>query len=857
MWGLPPLRRVLFPPTLHHRSLRRPILVSCLLVLLLAVLPPRLTSGQSPGQDDSLGESARDRLVEGQRLVRDFVAHPMAGPAVGAFVLLWIVWGIRRALRKGPGSIAATGRRAPTRGEARRLARRGAFVEAGRLYEQLSDPEAAAAAYERGRAYGDAGRVWEHQNQPAKAGRLYEQANDFLKAAEMCARVGNHARASNLFQKGGNDIRAAEAAERAGDAERAAALYAKVGAFDRAGDLRYQLRQYGEAADLLCRALERLKIAQTSDASPLLTAALARRCAEAFVKAGSSSRAAAILRDNGLEVEAAEKYCRAGEWDVGLGLLLRHREFDRAARLCNELGRTTELHIVLAERALAEERETDAGREFEAAGLLWRAGEMYQRAREYAKAAEMYARHGDDERSAEMYIAAGNPAQAAAALERLGKRAEAAQYYQQAGAPREAARALQEVGDFFGAARLLLDGGAEEEAMALLQQVGPDSEHYLEATIKLGDLFLARDLDGPAREKYERAAAQKPIASDFIYPTYQLARIHDRQGNLPEALRLYERVVAEQFDYQDVQQRVADLWDRQAGVTQILPSRESAAAAGQTAPSRYRIIKEVGRGGMGIVFLAEDVVLQRQVAYKVLPDTVREDPRALEAFLREARIAASLHHPNIVTIFDAGQAADAVYIAMEYVDGRSLQSILDEVRILPLPRAVKILRQACRSLTHAHRQQIVHRDVKPANIMITRGDEVKLMDFGLAAVVSRVADKITSVRGTPFYMAPEQIVGESVSALTDQYALGCTIFHMVTGRPPFVEGDVLYHHIHTEPGSPRDWNSQVPAWLDAIILRMVRKVPAARFPSLDIIQQEIERSLTDSLRTGKLRDAVG
>ena len=837
--------------------LRRPSLVLCLFVLLLAVLPPSLSSAQSAGQDTSLAESARDRLAEGQRLVRDVVAHPAAGPAVGAFVLLWVVWGIRRVLRRGRGGIAASGRRTPSRGEARRLARRGAYVEAGRLYEQLSDLDAAAAAYERGRAYGEAGRVWEHQNQPTKAGRLYEQANEFLRAGEMYVRVGNHARASSLFQKGGNDIRAAEAAERAGEAERAAALYAKVGAFDRAGDLRYQMRQYAEAAELLGRALERLKISQGSDSPPLLTTALVRRCAEAYDKAGLPGRAAAVLRDHGLEVEAAEKYCRAGDWDMGFGLLLRHHEFDRAARLCHELGRRAELHIVLGERALAEERETDAAREFEAAGLLWRAGEMYQRVREYAKAAEMYARHGDDERAAEMYIAAGNPAQAATVLERLGKRAEAAQYYQQAGAPREAARVLQEVGDYFGAAKLLLDEGAEEEAMAFLQQVGPDSEQYLEATIRLGDLFLARDLDGPAREKYERATVQKPITPDFIYPTYQLARIHERQGNLPEALRLYEKVVAEQFDYQDVQQRVAEIWERQSGATQVLLGRESAAAVGQTAPARYRIIKEVGRGGMGIVYQAEDVVLQRQVAFKVLPDALREDPRALEAFLREARIAASLHHPNIVTIFDAGQTADTVYIAMEYIDGRSLQSILDEVRILPLPLAVKILRQACRSLTHAHRQQVVHRDVKPANIMITRTDEVKLMDFGLAAVVSSVTNKITSIRGTPFYMAPEQIMGESVSGLTDQYALGCTIFHMVTGRPPFVEGDVLYHHIHTEPGSPRDWNSKIPVWLDAIILRMVRKVPANRFPSLDVIEQEIERYMAESQRTGKPQDVVG
>jgi serine/threonine-protein kinase len=117
------------------------------------------------------------------------------------------------------------------------------------------------------------------------------------------------------------------------------------------------------------------------------------------------------------------------------------------------------------------------------------------------------------------------------------------------------------------------------------------------------------------------------------------------------------------------------------------------------------------------------------------------------------------------------------------------------------------------------------------------------MDFGLAAVVSHASAKVSTVRGTPFYMAPEQITGETISALADQYALGCTLYHMVAGRPPFVDGDVLYHHVHTEPVSPRQWNPQIPVWLDAIILRTMMKVPAKRFPSVEVLLYEVERNL--------------
>jgi len=133
--------------------------------------------------------------------------------------------------------------------------------------------------------------------------------------------------------------------------------------------------------------------------------------------------------------------------------------------------------------------------------------------------------------------------------------------------------------------------------------------------------------------------------------------------------------------------------------------------------------------------------------------------------------------------------------------------------------------------------------------MITPAGVVKLMDFGLAAVVSGAMAKVTSVRGTPFYMAPEQILGEDISALADQYALGCTLYHVITGRPPFVEGDILYHHLHTSPVSARERNPQVPVWLDAIILKSMMKDRTKRFPSVAVLLQELDRCL-GSVRGG-------
>jgi len=800
----------------------------------------------------SIPEELWRRLAEARALLNDPAVRRYAAYAVGGIVLLWLASRVRHLLWQGDGGrYAAAPSRSENLREARRAARRGEDIQSGRFYEAAEEWEAAAEAYERGRAFAEAASLWERLNQAAKAARLYEQANESLKAAELYNRLGNFAWAAGLFQKGGQEIRAAEAYERAGDAERAVELYVKHEVFDRGGEILCKLGQPGRAAQLFESALRRLVVrgAELTPEAVRARKALARRCGELYAQGGQPAKAAAVLREHGLEVEAAEYYCQAGDWETGLDLFLRHRQYDRAIATCQAQGAEDRLHIVQGERLVADNRERDAAREFEAAGAWWRAGEMYERVNDYAKAAAMYAQQGDDERAAEMHAAAGEPALAAAALERLGNPKEAARYYQQAGALRDAARALQAAGDFFGAGSLLIEAQAADEAVALLQQVGPESEQYLDATIMLGDLFLQRELYGPAREKFEKAAALKPIAPDFVHPTYQLAMIYERQGDLKAALSLFEKVMAEQMSYLDVQGRVASLRER---VTQATPALSGGEATQVVTPParRYRLIKELGRGGMGIVCLAEDTILRRPVAYKILPDAIREDPKALEHFLREARIAASLQHQNIVTIYDAGHSTDEVYIAMEYVEGRSLQQILDETSTLPLPRGLGIFRQACLGLAHAHRNNVVHRDIKPANMMITPAGVVKLMDFGLAAVLTEAMAKVTTVRGTPFYMAPEQILGEEISALSDQYSLGCTLYHMVTGRPPFVEGDILYHHIHTAPPSPRERNPQIPGWLGVIILKTMMKEQTKRFPSVAVLLQELDRCLAGARGTG-------
>jgi predicted Zn finger-like uncharacterized protein len=257
---------------------------------------------------------------------------------------------------------------------------------------------------------------------------------------------------------------------------------------------------------------------------------------------------------------------------------------------------------------------------------------------------------------------------------------------------------------------------------------------------------------------------------------------------------------------------------------------------------RYRILRQLGCGGMGAVYLAQDTHLGRQVALKVPFFDAAESPQRVERFVREARSAAVLQHPNICTVFDAGQIDGRPFITMAYIDGTPLEAEIDPDAPMPQRRAAEIVRKIALALQHAHLTGIVHRDLKPANVMMAAGDEPVVMDFGLA---KRVADvdpneaKLTrdgGLLGTPSYMAPEQVKGDSaaIGPTTDVYALGVILFEMLTGRTPYIGGmTVVIGQILAAPVPPvQEFRPDVDSRLDAICRKAMAKAPADRFASM-------------------------
>ncbi|MGY1704261.1 Stk1 family PASTA domain-containing Ser/Thr kinase [Geodermatophilus sp. SYSU D00697] len=273
----------------------------------------------------------------------------------------------------------------------------------------------------------------------------------------------------------------------------------------------------------------------------------------------------------------------------------------------------------------------------------------------------------------------------------------------------------------------------------------------------------------------------------------------------------------------------------------------------QVLGERYEIGGVLGRGGMAEVHRGRDLRLGREVAVKVLRSDLARDPSFQVRFRREAQAAASLNHPAIVAVYDTGEDRTASgatpYIVMEYVEGQTLRDVLRREGVLSPERAMSLAADICGALDFSHRNGIVHRDVKPGNVMITPQGSVKVMDFGIARAVSDSAATMTStaaVIGTAQYLSPEQARGEGVDARSDVYSLGCLLYELVTGAPPFT-GDspvsVAYQHVREDPRLPSSINPAIPPELDAILLKAMSKNPANRYQSAADMRNDLLRAL--------------
>ena len=265
---------------------------------------------------------------------------------------------------------------------------------------------------------------------------------------------------------------------------------------------------------------------------------------------------------------------------------------------------------------------------------------------------------------------------------------------------------------------------------------------------------------------------------------------------------------------------------------------------GRVFDRRYVIKRKLGSGGMADVYLAEDQELGRNVALKLLNERHAADEQFVERFRREAQSAAGLNHPNIVSIFDRGYAEGTYYIAMEYLEGRTLKELLVRNGPTPIPVSIEYARQILGALAFAHRNGIVHRDIKPHNIVVGSDGRLKVTDFGIARSGASQMTEAGSIVGTAQYLSPEQARGASVDPRSDLYSLGIVLYEMLTGHVPFT-GDtpveIAMKHLSLAPEPPSALRPEVPHNLDAVVMRALAKDPDQRYASAEEMDAELAR----------------
>ncbi len=275
---------------------------------------------------------------------------------------------------------------------------------------------------------------------------------------------------------------------------------------------------------------------------------------------------------------------------------------------------------------------------------------------------------------------------------------------------------------------------------------------------------------------------------------------------------------------------------------------------------RYELIEKIGEGGMALVFKAKCTILDRIVAIKVLKEEYAYDSTFVEKFRTEAHSAASLSHPNIVNIYDVGRQDNIHFIVMEYVEGHTLKELIAEKAPLSNELAIDIALMICDGIHHAHEKGIIHKDIKPHNILITNSGMVKVADFGIAQAASKKTITFGgNILGSVQYISPEQAKGEPLTRATDIYSVGCVLYEMLTGKVPFdAESPVTIalKHIHDEPELPRELNSDIPPSLEKLIFKAMAKVPSHRFSTAEQMRNSLLSFHTDkgnkfSYRPGK------
>ena len=594
-------------------------------------------------------------------------------------------------------SVPALGKIAVMR-QARGMVKAGEYAHAGDLYLRYQMHKAAVQTFIDGQLFGRAADVYVGLRQKEKAAGLYERAGQFEKAAELYIEKKNFEKAQENLRKLGKEEEMANLYEKMGADTLAADIFLKNGQINKAVKLWAKLKEFKQAAEVLEKIFLDPNTIYGADIGYKNQEELVKACGELYQKADQVDKAAGILAKQGLYLEAGHAYVAGEKYEKAIECFSKGDHYAAAAEVYYKLGKHQQAASLEAEGFILKGEDEDAAKAYVKAGEYAKAGDVYRNMAEHLKAGEMYEKAREHSLAGSMFREAKQYERSAACFEKAKRYDEAIELYGLAENYARQVSLLEKSNRFHDAALNYYERGLLDDAKRILSKIPVDHEDFRKARSLEGKILLEEGQFSKAKQRLEEAMSDvKKIGESDVATILDLARATEGAGEQSQVLFTIEKMLAEEFiksksDEEDplreVKRKLSKIVSGATTASTVMPKPAFADTAtislGAAAPAatvahekpRYVPIKEIGKGGMGVVYKARDTVLDRVVALKVLPASLKTNKQAVATFTREGKSAASLNHKNIVTVHDAGMQAGEYYIAMELIDGMTIKEII-------------------------------------------------------------------------------------------------------------------------------------------------------------------------------------